>query len=168
MFHGINLKKQLEDKSALKKMYQEFNFSSWLKNLDTNKTNAPIDEISQNDYAEFDNQKKYTLIQNSAQLKVCIEDIKKRKLVAIDTETTSLDVMSAKLVGISMSLKKGEAVYIPVNHIGVAEGEQINESEVIQLLKPILEDDSIVKIGQNIKYDAHVFLNIGIRNAWNQ
>ncbi|MDG1095042.1 MAG: DNA polymerase I [Methylophilaceae bacterium] len=155
-------KKTSEDKSTLKKMYQEFNFSSWLKNLDTNKTNAPIDEISQNDYAEFDDQKKYTLIQNSAQLKVCIEDIKKRKLVAIDTETTSLDVMSAKLVGISMSLKKGEAVYIPVNHMGVAEGEQINESEVVQLLKPILEDDSIVKIGQNIKYDAHVFLNIGI------
>ena len=96
-------KKTSEDKSALKKMYQEFNFSSWLKNLDTNKTNAPIDEISQNDYAKFDDQKKYTLIQNSAQLKVCIEDIKKRKLVAIDTETTSLDVMNAKLVGISMS-----------------------------------------------------------------
>ena len=93
----------------------------------TNKTNAPTDETSQNDYAEFDDQKKYTLIQTSAQLEVLIEDIKKRKLVAIDTETTSLDVMSAKLVGISMSLKKGEAVYIPVNHMGAAEGEQINE-----------------------------------------
>ena len=71
--------------------------------------------------------KNTTLIQNSAQLKVWIEEIKKRKLIAIDTETTSLDVMNAKLVGISMSLKKGEAVYIPVNHMGVAEDEQINE-----------------------------------------
>ena len=91
-------------------------------------------------------------------MKVWIEEIKKRKLVAIDTETTSLDVMNAKLVGISMSLKKGEAVYIPVNHMGVAEGEQINESEVVQLLKPILEDDSIVKIGQNIKFDFIVII----------
>jgi len=71
--------------------------------------------------------------------------------------------MNAKLVGISISLKKGEAAYIPVNHMGAAENEQINEDEVIDLFKPILEDGSITKIGQNIKYDAHIFLNLGIK-----
>jgi len=71
--------------------------------------------------------------------------------------------MNAKLVGISMSLKKGEAVYIPLNHMGVAEDEQINEDDLVQLLKPLLEDSAIVKIGQNIKYDAHIFLNLGIK-----
>ena len=156
-------KKTPEDKDALKKMYQEFNFSSWLKNLDGKKTNAPTDETNKNDYAEFDNKKKYTLIQTSAQLEVLIEEIKKIKLIAIDTETTSLNVMNAKLVGISMSLKKGEAVYIPVNHMGATEDEQINEDDLVQLLKPVLEDSAIVKIGQNIKYDAHIFLNLGIK-----
>ena len=71
--------------------------------------------------------------------------------------------MNAKLVGISMSLKKGEAVYIPVNHMGATEDEQINEDDLVQLLKPVLEDSAIVKIGQNIKYDAHIFLNLGIK-----
>ncbi len=156
-------KKTPEDKSALKKMYQEFNFSSWLKNLDDKKTNAPTDETNKNDYAEFDNKKKYTLIQTTSQLEVLIEEIKKIKLIAIDTETTSLNVMNAKLVGISMSLKKGEAVYIPVNHMGATEDEQINEDDLVQLLKPILEDTAIIKIGQNIKYDAHIFLNLGIK-----
>ena len=156
-------KKTPEDKGALKKMYQEFNFSSWLKNLDDKKTNAPTDETNKNDYAEFDNKKKYTLIQTTAQLEVLIEEIKKIKLIAIDTETTSLNVMNAKLVGISMSLKKGEAVYIPVNHMGATEDEQINEDDLVQLLKPVLEDSAIVKIGQNIKYDAHIFLNLGIK-----
>jgi DNA polymerase I len=156
-------KKTPEDKSALKKMYQEFNFSTWLKNLDDKKTNVSTDETNQNDYAEFDNKKQYTLIQTTAQLEILIEEIKKIKLIAIDTETTSLNVMNAKLVGISMSLKKGEAVYIPVNHMGMAEDEQINEDDLVQLLKPILEDTAIIKIGQNIKYDAHIFLNLGIK-----
>jgi DNA polymerase I len=155
-------KKISEDKSALKKMYQDFNFSSWLKNLDDKKISSPTDETNQNASMEFDNKKKYTLIQDTAKLKKWIDEIEKEKLIAIDTETTSLDVMNARLVGISMSLKKGEAVYIPVNHVGVAEDEQINESEVVQLLKPILEDSTIIKIGQNIKYDAHILLNLGI------
>jgi len=156
-------KKTPEDKSALKKMYQDFNFSSWLKNLDDKKISSPTDETNQNASREFDNKKKYTLIQDTAKLKKWIDEIKKEKLIAIDTETTSLDVMNARLVGISMSLKKGEAVYIPVNHMGVAEDEQINEDDLVQLLKPILEDTAIIKIGQNIKYDAHIFLNLGIK-----
>ena len=77
-FHN-SYSSEASDKSALEAMskYQEFNFSSWLKNLDDKKTNAPTDETNKNDYAEFDNKKKYTLIQTSAQLEVLIEEIKK-------------------------------------------------------------------------------------------
>ena len=71
--------------------------------------------------------------------------------------------MNAKLVGISISLKKGEAAYIPVCHVGLKENEQIEEEKIIEIFKPILEDSSIIKIGQNIKYDAHIFLNLGIK-----
>lgn len=156
-------KKSPEDKNALKKMYQEFNFSSWLKNIDSKEIDISQEAPDQNVDTEFNNQKNYMLIQNTTDLKKWINQIKKEKLFSIDTETTSLEVMNAKLVGISISLKKGEAAYIPVNHMGVAENEQINEDEVIDLFKPILEDGSITKIGQNIKYDAHIFLNLGIK-----
>ena len=156
-------KKSPEDKNALKKMYQEFNFSSWLKNIDSKEINISQEAPDQNVDTEFNNQKNYMLIQNTTDLKKWINQIKKEKLFSIDTETTSLEVMNAKLVGISISLKKGEAAYIPVNHMGAAENEQINEDEVIDLFKPILEDGSITKIGQNIKYDAHIFLNLGIK-----
>ena len=156
-------KKLPEDKNALKKMYQEFNFSSWLKNIDSKEIDISQEAPDQNVDTEFNNQKNYMLIQNTTDLKKWINQIKKEKLFSIDTETTSLEVMNAKLVGISISLKKGEAAYIPVNHMGAAENEQINEDEVIDLFKPILEDGSITKIGQNIKYDAHIFLNLGIK-----
>ena len=144
-------------------MYQEFNFSSWLKNIDSKEIDISQEAPDQNVDTEFNNQKNYMLIQNTTDLKKWINQIKKEKLFSIDTETTSLEVMNAKLVGISISLKKGEAAYIPVNHMGAAENEQINEDEVIDLFKPILEDGSITKIGQNIKYDAHIFLNLGIK-----
>ncbi|MBT5149978.1 MAG: DNA polymerase I [Nitrosomonadales bacterium] len=156
-------KKLPEDKNSLKKMYQEFNFSSWLKKLDDKKITSPSKDAEKSDYAKFDSKKKYTLIQNIMDLEVWVSEIKKKKIFAIDTETTSLEVMNAKLVGISMSLKKGEAAYIPINHMDAAEGEQINENQIVKLLKPLLEDNSIIKIGQNIKYDAHIFLNLGIK-----
>ena len=156
-------KKLPEDKNSLKEMYQEFNFSSWLKKLDDKKITPPSKDAEKNDYAKFDSKKKYTLIQNIMDLEVWVSEIKKKKIFAIDTETTSLEVMNAKLVGISMSLKKGEAAYIPINHMDAAEGEQINENQIVKLLKPLLEDNSIIKIGQNIKYDAHIFLNLGIK-----
>jgi len=156
-------KKSPEDKNALKKMYQEFNFSSWLKNLDSKEIHTSSDETKKNTAAKFDDRKNYVLIQNITDLKGWINKIKKEKLFAIDTETTSLEVMNAKLVGISICLKKGEAAYIPVSHVGLKENEQITEEKIIEIFKPILEDSSIIKIGQNIKYDAHIFLNLGIK-----
>ena len=156
-------KKSPEDKNALKKLYQKFNFSSWLKNLDTKEMDISSDVTKKNDVTKFDDRNNYVLIQNISDLKEWINRIKKEKLFAIDTETTSLEVMNAKLVGISISLKKGEAAYIPVCHVGLKENEQIEEEKIIEIFKPILEDSSIIKIGQNIKYDAHIFLNLGIK-----
>ncbi|HEY8948306.1 MAG TPA: DNA polymerase I [Rhizomicrobium sp.] len=93
---------------------------------------------------------------------------------AVDTETTSLDPMQATLCGVSMAVAPGEACYIPCGHrssdgldLAGDKGKiaQIPEAEVLKRLKPLLEDDSILKIGQNIKYDFHVFLQRGIRIA---
>jgi DNA polymerase-1 len=83
-------------------------------------------------------------------------------LVAVDTETTSLDEMRAEIVGISFSVKPGEAAYIPVAHRYPDAPEQLPRDEVLAKLKPWLENGAKKKLGQNIKYDRHVFANHGI------
>jgi DNA polymerase-1 len=101
--------------------------------------------------------------------------IRERGYVAVDTETTSLDEMQAELVGISLAVVPGEACYIPVGHkVGgaddlfgsneLAEG-QLPLDDVLAALKPVLEDASILKIGQNMKYDAKIFARHGVRVA---
>ena len=83
-------------------------------------------------------------------------------LVAVDTETTSLDEMRAEIVGISLSVAPGEAAYIPVKHIYPGAAEQLPRDEVLAKLKPWLENPAQKKLGQHIKYDRHVFANHGI------
>jgi DNA polymerase-1 len=84
------------------------------------------------------------------------------ELVAVDTETTSLDEMVAQIVGISFSVKPGEAAYIPLRHAGPDAPEQLPFDEVLAQLKPWLENPAKHKLGQHIKYDRHVFANHGI------
>lgn len=117
----------------------------------------------------------YTLVQTPEDLKKWMDEIRFRGIVAVDTETTSLDAMKANIVGVSLCLEPFKACYIPLGH--VEEGsvdlfgeplmrektlKQIPVKEAIALLKDILEDPSILKIGQNIKYDMHIFENEGI------
>jgi DNA polymerase-1 len=83
-------------------------------------------------------------------------------LVAVDTETTSLDEMVAQIVGISFSVTPGEAAYIPLKHAGPDAPEQLPFDEVLAKLKPWLENPAKHKLGQHIKYDRHVFANHGI------
>ncbi len=84
------------------------------------------------------------------------------KLVALDTETTSLDEMKAQIVGISLSVTPGEAAYIPLRHAGPDAPAQLPFDEVLARLKPWLEDSTRAKLGQHVKYDRHVFANHGI------
>ena len=84
------------------------------------------------------------------------------ELVAVDTETTSLDEMRAEMVGISLSVKPGEAAYIPLAHSYADAPAQLPRDEVLARLKPWLQDGSKKKLGQHIKYDRHVFANHGI------
>ncbi len=84
------------------------------------------------------------------------------ELVALDTETTSLDELRAEIVGISFSVEPGAAAYIPLRHEGPDAPEQLPIDEVLARLKPWLEDASRPKLGQHVKYDRHVFANHGI------
>ena len=104
--------------------------------------------------------KNYNLISEVNQIDRWINEAEEKGEFSIDTETTSLDAHRADLVGISMSTGPGKACYIPLNH---QEGKNLNEKEVLKKLKIILEDESIKKIGQNIKFDYIIFYHRGIK-----
>jgi DNA polymerase I len=112
----------------------------------------------------------YELVQDTAALERWIAQAREKGWVALDTETTSLDSSLAELVGVSLALEPGQACYIPLGH-RAADGElqseprQIPRSHALKLLKPLLEDESVLKIGHNIKYDIAVLANAGIRVA---
>jgi DNA polymerase-1 len=107
-------------------------------------------------------QKKYQAIFSTEDLIQLVERLKKTKAFAIDTETTSQYPMKARLVGISVALRSDEAFYIPCHHNYLGAPQQLPLKEVLHLLKPVLEDPRIKKIGQNIKYDWIVFERHGI------
>ncbi len=116
----------------------------------------------------------YALVQDEAALQAWIDAAVEAGVVAVDTETTSLDAAQARLVGVSLATAPGKACYIPVGHTGPDGGEsldldgggvppQIPLDRALALLKPLLEDPSVLKVGQNLKYDWHVLARHGIR-----
>jgi DNA polymerase-1 len=107
-------------------------------------------------------QVKYDTILSWDLLDTWLARLQAADLVAVDTETTSLDEMRAEIVGISFSVTPGEAAYIPVAHNYGGAPDQLPRDEVLARLKPWLEDASKKKLGQHIKYDRHVFANHGI------
>ena len=114
----------------------------------------------------------YERVTTRDRLDAWIQMIRQAGLVAVDTETTSLDNMQAKLCGISFSVEPGKACYIPTGHrasdgldFGGGDLEQLPEAEVIGALKEVLEHPGILKIGQNLKYDLTVFQRLGINVA---
>ena len=115
---------------------------------------------------------KYETIRDAASLQVWIDRIYARGYVAVDTETTGLNDMRADLVGVCLCVEAGHAAYLPLTHrIGnaddlfgsneLAEG-QMNLAEALAMLKPVMEDSTILKIGQNMKYDAKILVRVGI------
>ena len=104
----------------------------------------------------------YQAVTTEAQFAALLDRLAQVGTIGIDTETTSLDAMNAALVGISIAFQAGEAVYIPVGHSLTAAPEQLDLQDVLGRLKPHLENPALKKIGQNLKYDQHVFANYGI------
>ena len=116
---------------------------------------------------------KYETIRDSSSLQEWIDSVYARGYVAIDTETTGLNDMRADLVGICLCVEAGRAAYLPLRHrVGevddlfatdaLAEG-QMDQTEALGMLKPMLEDTAIIKIGQNMKYDAKILARVGIK-----
>lgn len=135
---------------------------------------APAVEEAEVEAIPFD-ASKYECVRDAAALQKWIDQAYERGWVAVDTETTGLNEMIADLVGISLCIEPGEACYIPLIHResasddlfgsdALAEG-QMPVDEALSLLKPMFEDPSILKIGQNMKYDAKIFARYGVNVA---
>jgi DNA polymerase I len=106
--------------------------------------------------------REYETISDWARFEAWLAVLSQAELVGLDTETDSLDGMKAQIVGVSFAIEPGRAAYVPVGHDYPGAPDQLPRDEVLARLKPWLEDASRAKLGQNIKYDLHVFANHGI------
>jgi DNA polymerase I len=133
-----------QDSEKLREIFRELEFKKLVDELPARKTL---------DFSE------YCTIVTMEDLKQWVDDLRRAGRFAVDTETTSTEPMRARLVGMSMCAENGKACYIPVGH---TYGEQLNKEEVLAAVRPILEDASIEKYGQNIKYDMIVLKREGV------
>lgn len=138
------------NKIELETIYQELEFNSWL-----NERSSAPDKVAEKIKC------KYELISSENQLDKWIAKGLKANTIAVDTETTGLEYMDVELVGISLSIKSGEAAYIPFGH---TTGEkQLSKDVVLKKIKPLLESSNKNIIGQNIKFDRNILSQNGIK-----
>ncbi|MBR6000206.1 MAG: DNA polymerase I [Oxalobacter sp.] len=167
-----SLRKRDKDTDGLQKAYQHLGFKNMLrelngeeesfKQLKQKKQTSPVQEkLFEMPASSFVSTGKYETIQTIEQLDKWLNKINVADLTAIDTETTSLDAMTARLVGISLSVEAGKAAYIPIGHQALG-AQQLTLDHILTKLKPWLENTNQLKVGQNLKYDSHVLANYGI------
>lgn len=123
---------------------------------------ATVTEPEEEETATSLSSENYVTILDEETLLTWIEKLKKAPLFAFDTETDSLDNISANMVGLSFAIEPGVAAYVPVAHDYLDAPDQISRDRVIELLKPLLEDDSLLKVGQNLKFDRGILANYGV------
>ncbi|MGU7782930.1 DNA polymerase I [Burkholderia sp. PU8-34] len=160
-----SLKTDGEARDLLRDIFARYGFKTWLREIDSalaegGGADAPDGEPAQVVAAAVT--REYDTIQTWAQFDAWFAKIDAAALTAFDTETTSLDPMAARLVGLSFSVEPGKAAYLPVAHRGPDLPEQLPLDEVLARLKPWLESTDRKKVGQHLKYDAQVLANYGI------
>lgn len=158
-----DLELSAEDDEKLLALFTELEFKTWIKELEQPKQSGSTEEFSGNDVAQDQlttvDAVDYETILTREQFNGWLERLKQADLFAFDTETTSLDYMVARVVGVSIATQPGQAAYIPFGHDYLDVPEQLPEEWVWQQLKPILESEDSKKVGQNLKYDKSVLAN---------
>ncbi|WP_416396504.1 DNA polymerase I [Allohahella sp. A8] len=175
------------DVDALKALYQQFNFKAWLTELTdpgeavARSASTPVRPGSITTVTPADLQlginseaiaalaaplraiePQYETVLTRESLDRWLKLIRAAELFSFDTETNSLNYMEAEIVGFSLCVEPGIACYVPLKHDYMDAPEQLDRDEVLELMRPILEDPEQRKLGHNLKYDAHVLLNCGI------
>ena len=142
------------DTEKLRTLFQNMEFKTWLSEVisDSDSTQSNKKEVKNH----------YTTILTQKEFNHWFKQVEKAKLFAVDLETTSLDYMQAEIVGLSFSIKEGEAVYIPVAHDYEGAPPQLPRKQVLDTLKPVLENEKQLKTGHNLKYDMSVLANYDI------
>lgn len=154
------------DEATLTELYERYGFRTWLRDLTGDAERVPTgDARVAAEVPAAPTELDYRIIADWAAFDAWMALAHGAELVALDTETTSLDEMQAKLVGLSMAVAPGVACYIPVAHRGPDGATQLPKDEVLARLRPWLEDASRPKLLHHAKYDTHVFANEGIRLA---
>ncbi|HED35113.1 MAG TPA: DNA polymerase I [Gammaproteobacteria bacterium] len=148
-----NLNINAANNAELKALYTEYELKTWLAEL-----GGSLSSTAEQPSIETD----YQCVLNREDFEHWLEQLNHADEFAFDTETTSLNYMQARVVGVSFSVEPGIAAYVPFGHDYEGAPEQLSEQTVLGRLKPLLEDASKGKLGQNLKYDAHVLLNHGI------
>ncbi|UYI47195.1 DNA polymerase I [Vibrio natriegens] len=171
-----SLLKAEPSKDELIKLYGQLTFKSWLNELleggsgsveavemagSARASSAPSHAEMETSAVTID-RSQYETILDEASFSAWLEKLKASELFAFDTETDSLDYMVANLVGLSFAVDEGIAAYVPVAHDYLDAPQQLDRDWVLEQLKPILEDESQAKVGQNLKYDASVLALYGI------
>ncbi|WP_215778795.1 DNA polymerase I [Paludibacterium sp. B53371] len=171
------------NKPALAELFRRFGFNSWLREIEGQaETPAPVPQATLQETADLFGspddpapvvvprpaaplERHYHTILTQDELDAWLLTLQQAEVVSLDTETTSLDQLSARIVGISFAVTPGEAAYLPLAHRAAGVAQQLDRDATLARLKPWLEDAGKKKLGQNLKYDRHVFLNHGIRLA---
>ncbi len=170
-----------EDRDALIELFDRYAFKTWLREVSQEDASTKaagetpaeqsasgvVDETLPAVRPGADVDRRYEAILTNAALDEWLARIDAAELTAFDTETTSLDPMRAKLVGMSFSVEPGHAAYLPLAHrtMDASGPKQLDFDATLARIKPWLEDASKKKVGQNLKYDTHVLANHGIRLA---
>ena len=174
------------DVPTLRRLYQRFEFKPWLRDLPGGEEpsadiagNIAKQAARESNLSRFVTETSaqpsaepqapfptdYKIVHDEATLARWLETIEASELTSFDTETTSLDPMTAEIVGISLSVEAGHACYIPVAHRYTGAPEQLDRDHVLALLGRWLASDAHKKVGQNVKFDQHVLSNHGITLA---
>ena len=148
------LTRQPPDRAKLRQLYQRLEFRTWLEEL--------LNEAGDADPEQKEEDPDYQLITTHEAFEQWYQRLAEAELFAFDTETTSLNYMQAEIVGLSFAVQPGEAAYLPLAHDYEGAPAQLDRSDVLTRLKPLLEDPARPKVGQHLKYDMNVLANYGI------
>ena len=171
----VELEQELEqlqlgpiDKESLLEVYREYELRNLIKELESDNEGAGSTGSVSQDAADEEQaaaaviETDYRCILDEGEFDDWLARLNAAPLFAFDTETTSLDYMEARVVGVSFAIEPGKAAYVPFGHDYLGAPVQLTEALVLGKLKPLLEDPARLKVGQNLKYDRNVLLNHGI------
>ena len=162
------------DNEKLEKLFEELEFKTFAKRIlkkdkqEPKKQNLQLDLFSdfptegqaESEFSSFETIKSiahdYKLIDNEEEMKKLCDYFLTKEILSLDTETTSVEAINAKLVGLSFSVKENEAFYVPVPQ------DEAEARKIVEIFRPAYENEKILKIGQNLKYDYEVLMNYGV------